>query len=326
MTQAPVHDAIAAVLRDAKQVVVCAHVSPDGDAIGSVLGLTLALRAIGTDAIPTLANDRTPPVTYAFLPGADLWRPAAGLEVPDVFVALDTPVASRLGVAESLMRAARHVVVLDHHPDAPQYGDSVLSDPAMSATGQIIWRLLPALGADPSAAIARCLYVALMTDTGRFTYDNTTPSALRDAAAMLEAGADPAEAARHVYQERSARSLALEAIALERLTRANGGRVVWSYLTDADFEATGAFPEEAEHLPDAIRALGGIDVALLLRVKGDEIRVNLRAKTGFDVGAVGRILGGGGHRGAAGLTWEGSALEPLMNRLLPLLPGGDTLR
>jgi phosphoesterase RecJ-like protein len=316
-------DAVASALRDAERVVVCAHVSPDGDAIGSVLGLTLALREAGIDATPTLANDRTPPVTYSFLPGFDLWRRVPELDVPDTFVALDTPVASRLGIAEPLMHAARRVIVLDHHPDQPLYGNVTFTDAAMAATGQIVWRLLPALGVTPSAEIARCLYVALMTDTGRFSYDNTTPAALRDAAAMLDAGADPAEAARHVYQERSARSLALEALVLERLTRANSGRVVWSHLTDADFEVTGALPEEAEHLPDAIRSLGGIDVAALFRVKGDEIRVNLRAKTGFDVGAVGRALGGGGHRAAAGLTWEGSALEPLLERLLPLLPGGD---
>lgn len=315
--------AVAAALRDAGRVVVCAHVSPDGDAIGSVLGLTIALRDAGIDATPTLANDRTPPSTYAFLPGFDLWRPVAGLDVPDTFVAVDTPVASRLGIAEPLMRAARRVIVLDHHPDQPLYGDVVCTDAEMAATGQIVWRLLPKLPVTPSAEIARCLYVALMTDTGRFSYDNTTSAALRDAAAMLDAGADPAEAARHVYQERSARSLALEALVLERLSHANSGRVVWSHLTDSDFETTGALPEEAEHLPDAIRSLGGIDVAVLFRVKGDEIRVNLRAKTGFDVGAVGRELGGGGHRAAAGLTWQGSALEPLLDRLLPMLPGGD---
>jgi len=317
---------IAATLRGAGQVVVCAHVSPDGDAIGSVLGLTLALRDAGIDATPTLANDRTPPVTYSFLPGFDLWRQVKELEAPDIFVALDTPVASRLGAAEPLMRAAQRVIVLDHHPDEPLWGDMVFTDASMAATGQIVWRLLPALGVTPSADVARCLYVSLITDTGRFSYDNTTPEALRAAAAMLDAGADPAEAARHVYQERSARSLALEALVLERLTRANGGHVVWSYLTDADFAATGALPEEAEHLPDAIRSLGGIDVAVLVRVKGDEIRVNLRAKTGFDVGAVGRALGGGGHRAAAGLTWEGSAIEPLLERLLPLLPGGEPAR
>ena len=326
MNPAATLDAVAAALLEAERVVVCAHVGPDGDAIGSVLGLTLALRDAGIDATPTLANDRTPPVTYSFLPGFDLWRPVSQLDAPDTFVALDTPVASRLGIAEPLMRAASRVIVLDHHPDQPLYGDTTFTDASMAATGQIVWRLLPALGAAPSTQIARCLYVALMTDTGRFTYDNTTPAALRDAAEMLDAGADPAEAARHVYQERSARSLALEALTLERLTRANGGRIVWSHLTDADFEATGALPEEAEHLPDAIRSLGGIDVAVFFRVKGDEIRVNLRAKTGFDVGAVGRELGGGGHRAAAGLTWKGSELEPLLARLLPLLPGGDTRR
>lgn len=317
-------DRVAAALREARSVVICAHVGPDGDAIGSVLGLTRALRALGIDAVPTLANDRTPPVTYRFLEGETLWQSAPDLAPPELFVALDTPVSSRLGVAEELMRSAARVVVIDHHPDTPDFGDLVWSDPSMSATGQLVWRLLPALGVTPDATIARCLYVALVTDTGRFSYDNTTPAALRDAAAMLDRGVDPAEVARHVYQERSTSSLALEATALERLTIANGGHVVWSYLTDADFTATGALPEEAEQLPDAIRSLGGIDVAMLFRIRAGEIRVNLRAKTGFDVGAVGRALGGGGHRGAAGLTWHGEDLDAALASLLPLLPGAET--
>ncbi len=318
----PFHRA-AVALRHAESVVVCAHVRPDGDAIGSVLGMTLALRAAGIPAVPTLADDRDAPTTYSFLPGFSLFVPARDLEAPQAFVALDTPIPERLGVARGLMESAETVVVFDHHPDAQNFGTDCVCDPAFAATGQIVWRFLEALEVKPTDEIALPLYVALMTDTGRFAYDNTTPDALRDAAAMLEAGVVPSEAARLVYQERSSASLEIEAKTLERLTVANGGRVAWTYLTDEDFEATGALPEEAEHLPDAIRVLGGIDVALLLRQKGTEVRGNLRAKTGADVGSVARALGGGGHRAAAGFTVEDATVADVARQVLGLLPGGE---
>lgn len=312
----------AVALRRAKSVVVCGHVRPDGDALGSVLGLALALRSIGVNAVPTLADDREPPRSYAFLPGFALFTRAEDLDAPDVFVALDTPVPERLGSALELMEGARTTVMLDHHPDAQSYADHVIADASAAATGQLVWRLLDALGVAVTPEIAEPLYVALMTDTGRFAYDNTSPAALREAADMVVAGADPAEAARHVYQERSGASLSLEALALSRLTVANEGHVAWTYLTDDDFAVTGVLPDEAEHLPDAIRVIGGIDVALLLRSQGDEIRGNLRSKTGYDVGSVARSFGGGGHRAASGFSVTGSSIDAVAHDVLAMLPGG----
>ena len=167
-----------------------------------------------------------------------------------------------------------------------------------------------------------CCYVGLMTDTGRFQFDNTTPQTFRDAAAMVEAGVDPAEASRLVYQERTASSLALQARMMSRITLANGDRVAYSWIGQADFDETGALPEEAEYLPDALRQIGGVDVVALLRIAEGEVRGNLRAKTGADVGAVARTLGGGGHRPASGFTYTGD-LEGCLSVLLPLLPGGE---
>lgn len=323
LLKAALHHA-AVALRRASSVVICAHVRPDGDAIGSVLALTLALRAIGVAAIPTLADDREPSETYEWLPGFGLFTAATDLEPPSVFVALDTPVPERLGAARSLAESAATLVVIDHHPDAQSYGDVHVLDADASATGQLIWRLLDALELRPTPEIALCCYVALLTDTGRFQYQNTNAAALRDAAEMLEAGVDASEVARLVYQSRSVGSLAIEALAMSRLTVVNNGRVAYTWLTDEDFGATGALPEEAEFLPDAIRVLAGIDVAVVLRERGDEVRVNLRAKTGFDVGELARRMGGGGHHAAAGLTWEHPGISSFLPELLPLLPGGES--
>lgn len=322
LTGALHHAAVA--LRKARSVVVCAHVRPDGDAVGSVLALTLALREAGISAIPTLADEGADaPATYQFLPGFGLYTPAADLETPDVFVALDTPNLERIGAAGELAQAAETLIVMDHHPDAAEWGSINVLDSSCAATGQLIWRLLEPLQTAPNADVALCCYVALMTDTGRFQYDNTTPTALREAAAMLEAGVSPAEASRLVYQSRRPEALALEARAMSRLTVVNGGRVAYSWITAEDFAETGALQSEAEMLPDAIRTLGGVDVVAFLRAKDGEVRVGLRAKTGTDVAAVAHRFGGGGHKAAAGLTWEGD-MEGLLAELLPLLPGGGS--
>jgi bifunctional oligoribonuclease and PAP phosphatase NrnA len=323
--KAALHHA-AVALRRASSVVVCAHVRPDGDAVGSVLALTLALRSLGVPAIPTLADDREPSRTYQWMPGFGLYTPASDLEPPAVFVALDTPVPERLGAARTLAEQASTLVIIDHHPDAKTYGNVHVLDPTASATGQLIWQLLEALEVRPTPEIALCCYTALITDTGRFQYQNTTSAALRDAADMLDAGVDASEVARLVYQSRSAGSLALEALAMSRLTLANQGRVAYTWLADEDFESTGALPEEAEFLPDAVRVLDDIDVAMVLRERGDEVRVNLRAKTGFDVGALARGFGGGGHHAAAGLTWEQRGAGSFLAEVLPVLPGGEAQR
>ena len=166
------HHALVA-LRRASSVVVCGHVRPDGDAIGSVLGMTLSLRENGIPAVPTLANAEDAPSTYAFLPGFGLYVPADQLEAPDVFVAMDTPVLDRLGLGEPLAKAANTVIVFDHHPNGEEYGTVNVLDPSASATAQMVWQFAKTLGT-PSADVAECCYVGLVTDTGRFSYDNTS--------------------------------------------------------------------------------------------------------------------------------------------------------
>lgn len=314
--------AVAALLA-AGSVVVCGHVNPDGDSMGSVLGAVAALRRRGIDAVGTLAEDRPAPATYAFLPGAADLAPVASLSAPDVFLALDAPSPQRLGAAEPLARAARTLVVIDHHPDCGGYGHVNVIDPDAASVGSMLWRLLPALGVTPDAEIAAGLYTALMTDTGRFSYSNTTPLALRDAAAMVEAGADPAALYRKVYESRSAASLALLGRTLSRITLANGGRVVYAWVTDDDLRETGALPEETENLVDAVRQTGRVDAAVFFRANGEGVKVSLRAKCpGLDVGAVARTFGGGGHAAAAGATVD-APLDQAIARVLALLPGAE---
>ena len=320
--QAAYHHALVA-LRRATSVVVCAHVRPDGDAMGSVLALTLALRENGVAAVPTLAHGSHTPSTYSFLPGFSLFVPVHDLEAPQVFVALDSPNPDRIGDAAKLAKAAETVIVIDHHPDTLPFGNVLIHDAAAAATGQIVWDFVKEFDTAPTAEVAQCCYVGLVTDTGRFCYDNTTADSFRAAAEMVAAGASPADIAVAVYQSRSAASLAIENRAMSRLTIANGGRVAYAWVTDADFEEIGALPEEAESLPDAVRVVEGVDVAILLRQAGGEVRGNLRSKAGFDVAKVAHHFGGGGHRAASGLTFSGT-IDQLLPQLLALMPGGDS--
>ncbi len=316
------YEAIAKAIEGATSIALCAHVDPDGDAVGSSLGLTAILERLGKTVYPLLANGTAVPSTYAFLPGAERLRAPAGVPAYDLFIALDVPDLVRLGDSATFATAAASLVVIDHHPDNRCFGHVNLVDPVAAATGELLWRLLPVLGVTADTTIATCLFTALMTDSGRFSYSNTTPAALRAAAEMIEAGADVAAIFRSVYESRTPGALALIGRALSRMTRANGGDVIYSWITPQDFVETGALPEETENLIDEIRAVKDVGSVALLKVGDGSVRVSLRSKNGHDVGAVARTFGGGGHRAAAGFTREGT-LESVLGELLPLLPGGS---
>lgn len=312
---------VASALLTATSVVVCGHVTPDGDAVGSVLALTLALREAGVDAHATLADNHPVPGTYRFLDGCELYRPASELEPPDVFVVLDTPRWSRLGIAEPLARSARQVVVVDHHADDACFGHLNLVDVTAASTASIIWRLIPLLGVTPDERIASACYVALMTDTGRFSYGNATARAHREAAEMIDAGADALRAYTRVYESRSAAALALLGRVLSRVTLANGGRVAYSWMTEADLAETGALAEDTENIVDVVRQTGRVDAVAFFKQQAGEVKVSLRAKCpAVDVSAIARSFGGGGHRAAAGTSLP-LPLERAVETILALLPG-----
>lgn len=311
---------LAALIDGARSIVVGAHIDPDGDAIGSTLGLVRALRLAGHDAVPVLADGVGVPPTYAFLPDSDGYRAASSLAAPDLFIALDTPGLARLGDAETLARQAASLVVIDHHPDNARFGTVSIVDAQASSVGTMVWSLLGALDLPRDGAVATCLYTALVTDTGRFSYSNTTPQALHTAAEMIEAGVDVQTVFTSVYESRSAGSLQLIGRTLERITCVDDGRIAYSWVDSSDFAETGALPAEGENLIDQVRSLGGAAIVFLFKVDGGRIRVSLRAKSGADVGTVARSFGGGGHAAAAGFTYDGRSAD-LLDALLPALRG-----
>lgn len=312
---------VASALLGASRVIVCAHVTPDGDAVGSVLALTMALGRAGVAATATLADHHAAPITYAFLKGFDLYQQAATLDPADVFVALDTPSLNRLGVAGHLAQAAGTLIVLDHHADCEPFGNLNMVDTTAASACSIVWRLVGALGVSADTAIASACYAGLMTDTGRFSYGNTTPVALRDAADMIDAGADARSLYQRIYESRSAASLALLGRVLSRVTLANGGRIAYSWMTDADLSETGALAEDTENIVDVVRQVGSVDAVVFFKEQHDSVKVSLRAKCPtLDVAAVAHAFGGGGHVAAAG-TAAPLPLESAIEAVLARLPG-----
>lgn len=293
------------LLQGARSVAVCGHVNPDGDALGSVLGMTLALRKMGYDAKPLLAT-RDCPETYDFLEGFASLVPACEYHAsPDVFVSVDVPSIQRTGDGAHVFARASRSIALDHHQGPADFADVNLVDADAAAAGMLVWDFAQAAGV-ADAAIATCCYTALLTDTGGFQFQNADFRALSAAATMVDAGADPAAIAGAVYQRASVAKLRLHALVTDRMQSICDGHAVLSYVTEDDFAALGATLEDGESLIDTIRQLGGIDVAVMLRGQGPVVRGSIRSKAGRDVAAIARKMNGGGHAAAAGFTIKGT--------------------
>lgn len=297
--------AIAAALRASDDIVICGHVSPDGDCLGSQLALAAALRSLGKRVACLLARDEPADARLSFLPGfADL-VPAARYDGPArTFVAVDVPTRARIGDAASLLDASETSVVVDHHAVETTMADLTYVDPDAASTTMLVWELAGLLGADRTGDVALCCYTGLVTDTGRFQYQNTDAAALRAASEMAAAGADAAFVSRAVFQSRSEASVRLEGIAIGRMRLEAGGAIARSWLSREDFEALGATKADAEPVIDALRSIAGVRVACVLREQDGAVRGSLRAKDGTDVAAIARRFGGGGHVAAAGFTLE----------------------
>jgi phosphoesterase RecJ-like protein len=285
-------------------ILLLAHVYPDGDVLGSLLGLGLALLDRGRPV--TMAGPHPVPAGLHFLPGASLFRPwSEAKEAFDLVLLADCPDPSRTnGLLEGARVATTRVINIDHHPDNRCYGDVNWIDPTASASGEMVYRLLRALDFPITREIATNLFAAIHTDTGSFRYSNTSPRALRVAADLVARGADPAQVASHLYETRPAESLKLLGRFLEQIEVSADGSAAWLALPAGS--ASEAFLE-TEDLVTYPRSLTGVKVAFLLReVGGGGVKVSLRAKGEVDVGRIAARFGGGGHANAAGCTLRGS--------------------
>src|SRR6201987_5056922 len=313
MTQTTELKAIADALREHDRFLVVTHENPDGDALGSLLAATLALRALGKDAVMYLPGATPLPREYAFMPLDDLVREPPPDAADRVLLAVDCAKEDRIGDDAAVSRAPL-VLDIDHHHDNTRFGDLNLIVADASSTGEVLRDVFAELGVELTPELAEPLYIALVTDTGRFQYANTTPKALRLAAELVEAGADIHEGFQQVYESVEFAKLKLLARALDRAQVLEGGRIVVSYLLRSDFTEVGASEPYSEGIIDYLRAVEGADMAALIREPprqdGPTRRVSLRASVDeLDVSAIARKSGGGGHRQAAGFSSEASIEE-----------------
>jgi phosphoesterase RecJ-like protein len=294
-------------LRGAQRFLLATHENPDGDALGSLAGMQLVLSALGKDAVAYMAPGEFPlPYEYRFIQIENLvTEPPADLEERTI-VFLDCGNIDR-NPADSLKREGAHILNVDHHHDNTQFGTVNLVVPEASCTAEVIWDLTKDLGAELTRPIAEALYVGLVTDTGKFMYENTGPAAHQMAAELIEAGVDVHAIYRRIFEGVPQGKLELLARGLANVERFDDGLLTVTHLSSEDYAATGADASYSEGVVDHLRALEGTAVAGLIRDlpgNGEQRRkVSLRATDDrVDVSAIARSQGGGGHRRAAGFS------------------------
>jgi phosphoesterase RecJ-like protein len=297
-------------LRTGNRFVVTSHDNPDGDALGSLLAMHLALVSLGKDSVMVLGGEQPLPGEFGFLRLEEqgLLR-AAPDDVSDrVLVAVDCAQESRI-VEPTLLGSSTTTLNIDHHHDNTRFGDVDLVVEDASSTAEVLADVFDGLGVTRTPEIAEALYTAVVTDTGRFQYSNTSPKALRLAADLVEDGADVGKVFVEVYESTPFPKLRLLARALEHATELAGGRVVVSELRREDFEAAGADEPYSEGVIDHLRAVDGAELVALVRElpEGAPARRkgSLRSHPdGVDVSVIARSFGGGGHRRAAGFSTD----------------------
>jgi phosphoesterase RecJ-like protein len=305
---------IAEAIREHDRFLVTTHENPDGDALGSLLAAKLMLEQLGKNVVIYLAGQVALPREYQFMGLGELLRELPADVHERVLLALDCANERRIGPDPSLVERAPLVIDVDHHHDNSRFGQLNYIDAGASSTGEILRDLIRELSVELTPEIAEALYIAVVTDTGRFQYANTTAKALRLAAELVEAGADVHRVFQGVYENVAFAKLKLIAKALEHARVYDGGRVIISHLERNDFESAGAEEPYSEGIIDYLRAVEGAEVAALIRqpptADGPARRVSLRTTAeGVDVSRIARKSGGGGHPQAAGFPSEASVDE-----------------
>jgi phosphoesterase RecJ-like protein len=294
--------AAADALVGAKQIALACHVNPDGDALGSMLGLFHVLRAAGRDVVASFPQPFAVAPHYRELPGLELLTaPVDFPNEPDVMVTFDCGSLGRLGDLETSAKAARELVVLDHHISNTRYGTINVIDPAAAASGVLVRRLVLTMGLPLTTEAAVALYAALVCDTGRFQYETTTPSVFDLARELVSFDVPVSRLSRQLFEEHRFAYLKLLGEALADAELDVERRFVWTAVTQDMLERHDVSLDEVEGLIDIVRRATEAEVTCVVKEEGDgSVRVSLRSLGDVDVRLIAAAHGGGGHRFAAG--------------------------
>lgn len=292
-------------IESARDIVIGTHVNPDGDALGSALALSHWLDRKGVPHEVLCAH--APPDNLRFLPGCERIRQAPQRREHDLAIVLDLESMRRLGAVRDWFEQAPRMALVDHHVPDEAPGDLRIVDSGAPATACILADMLVHRKATLSPEIATCLLTGIVTDTGSFRFQNTTAHAMHLAAQMVEAGANLAQVSAEVYQCKSLASVRLLAYTLEHMELACEGRLAWSVLPHEAYLQAEGTDEHTEGIVNEMLAIKSVEIAALIREhQPGRIRCSLRSRGKYDVAAAARQFNGGGHRAAAGISFDGS--------------------
>ncbi len=299
---------VARTLRNEDHFLIATHVNPDGDAIGSQLGLFFALSEMGKNVVPLRGG--AIPDTLEFLPGTDRvvsnWPD--GHPKPKWIVSVDTAEEQRIWGDIQSVRDGAQLINIDHHETNPGFGDLNVIIPDATSTAEVVYQILKEAGYSLSVDAGKCLYTGLYSDTGGFRYSGVNSATLRIGAELLAAGFESHEVTGPLLEEQPLNRVKLEQIMLQRMEILLDGRLIISTLSQEDFDLLNAKHSDTENLVDKLRSIRGVQAAVLMtRVSPELTRVSFRSKGDINVAAIAKSLGGGGHPHAAGLK---SSLQP----------------
>ncbi|MFA4843389.1 MAG: bifunctional oligoribonuclease/PAP phosphatase NrnA [Candidatus Margulisiibacteriota bacterium] len=294
-------------LKDAKTAIVTGHIDPDGDAIGSVLALGMALEQQGINV--TLYCQDSLPKVYRFLPGFErIKREILMSQRFDLGFVLDSSDLARAGHKLDLRQVTPFIINIDHHPDNTNFGDLNYVRNVSSAA-ELVYNLVVGLDCKIDRKMAECLYAAIITDTGNFRYENTTVKTFLIAAELLKAGVSPHDVSTRIYDTKSVPSIKLSGRILADMQFSPDGKLAWGIVTEKMLAEAKAKPDDLTGVVDRIRATEGVEVAILFREEKGKTKINFRSKEKVNVSEIARRFGGGGHVKASGAVVEGPGDE-----------------
>ncbi|MCF6156881.1 MAG: bifunctional oligoribonuclease/PAP phosphatase NrnA [Candidatus Brocadia sp.] len=304
-------DEVYSMVKQHQHFLITTHVRSDGDGIGSEVALFYALAGMGKSVF--IVNDSPVPQIYKFIiPRTGMYiYPELPKDSVEVVFALDSPTLERLGKIQEIIPKNAVIINIDHHISNEYFGTINWVTENMCATGEIILTLLKEMNIDITPGIATALYVSIVTDTGRFTHNNTTPEALRAAAFLIERGARHTEISKNVYNANPFNSVQLHAQVLNTVSLHTENRIATIWLTKEMLEKANISAIDTQEFADIPVSIDGVIVGVLLRemTKPNWVKVSLRSRDGFNVNDIAKKFGGGGHKYAAGCEIQGSIAE-----------------
>ena len=317
-------------IKSSKNILLVSHTDPDGDSVGSLLAMGLAMESLGKKI--TLFNESVIPAVYRFLPAMDrIVSELDNLDQFDTVIALDCSTMDRVGDIESELKKFPNIINIDHHPTNTEFGQLNLVNPDACATAEIVYKLIRYMGICITQPIAISIYTGILTDTGSFRFANTNENAFSICKEMVKYGVDPSFVAQHVYGPFSLNRLKLLNRALDSLEISKNGKLSIMALSQDMYDQTHTRPEDTDGFLNYARNIQDIKVAALIQEQSSEgsdngkksagrqkpYHVSLRSNGTVDVGAIALTNGGGGHHSAAGFTVT-SSLKEIKSKLFKL--------